>query len=332
MFQVAKLWAGGKSIDEELYWDTALRILQKLDPRLVMTRLSLGQRIGVWARFWLGSVGFRNPIDIWLDRHKRSVSEVAAGVAVPLDEKRPEDRAFEIQVRVLEYAIQLRKAVYGHRKLTLADLPEDQQSEKARARSASHATRSAAGLDGAAATVREFIARIQEDTIRSDAQDEIVADYWNKLAFVAWERATLDPMQVDQAWLERARKYIDIARRGRPNWTPAQLNLARITAAEGGKKEALKILGKVLGKKKEKPEASSAAVATSDSDAIADMILKMAVERNAKAVAGDIQRSYGALSQETVRTVIQTLAGKVDAGLLNDIFTEIPIKAAPPPP
>jgi hypothetical protein len=248
-----------------------------------------------------------------------------------LDEKRPEDRAFEIQVRVLEYAIQLRKAVYGHRKLTLADLPEDQQSEKARARSASHATRSAAGLDGAAATVREFIARIQEDTIRSEAQDEIVADYWNKLAFVAWERATLDPVQVDQDWLERARKYIDIARRGRPNWTPAQLNLARITAAGGDKKEALKILAKVLGKKKAKPKASLAPVATSDSDAIANMILKMAVERNAKAIAGLIQRNFGALSQETFRTLTETLEGKLDSRLLYDIFSEIPIKAEPPP-
>jgi hypothetical protein len=133
---------------------------------------------------------------------------------------------------------------------------------------------------------------------------------------------------VDGPWLQRARKYIDIARDGRPNWTPAQLNLARILAAEGNKEEALATLANVLGKKKEaKPDPAPAPPPSPDSDAIADMILKMAVERNAQAVAAHIQRSYGDLSQDTVRKVTEALAGKVDAGLLNDILSAVPIKA-----
>ena len=297
--QISKLWHTEKPIDDRMHWDAALRILQKIGPRLVQ---------------------------------RRNSSEVSDGVAVPLKKKRPEDRAFEIQVRVLQYAIQLRKAVYGRHKLTLQDLPHDQESERKRARVVGKSTSSPSGLAGTRATVRDLIARIQEDTIRCEAQNDIVADYWNKLAFIAWERATLDKPQVDGAWLQRARKYIDIARDGRPNWTPAQLNLARILDAEGNKEEALTTLAKVLGKKKEaKPDPVLAPPPPPDSDAIANMILKMAVERNAQAVADHIQRSYGALSQDTVRKVTETLAGKVDAGLLNDIFSLVPMKTVSAP-
>jgi hypothetical protein len=57
----------------------------------------------------------------------------------------------------------------------------------------------------------------------------------------------------------------------------------------------------------------------------------MAVERNPKAVAAHIQRSYGALSQETVRKITEALAGKVDAGLLDDILSGVAIKTEPVP-
>src|ERR1700730_4939961 len=95
--QIFKLWHTEKPIDDRMHWDAALRILQTIGPRLVP---------------------------------RRNSSEVSEGVAVPLKKKRPEQRRFEIQVRVLQYAIQLRKAVYGRHKLTLQDLPQDQESEK----------------------------------------------------------------------------------------------------------------------------------------------------------------------------------------------------------
>jgi len=327
MFQrVAKLWRGADANDDQMHWNAAVRILQKIDPRLVMTRLSRKQRFEAWLRFKLGNLGIRNPIDAWLNQHKRNSSEVSAGVAVPLKEKHGEDRAFEIQVRVLEYAIQLRKQVYGGRRLTLEDLPQDQESEKTRARLVAKGGARTAGIAGAGATVRDFVARIQEDTIPSEAQKDIVADYWNKLAFISWEKAKLEKEQGDGPWLRQARKYIDIALKGRPTWTPAQLTLARITAAERSTEEARKILARVLGKKNENVPAPALPPASAPaSDAIADMILKMAVERDPEAVASHILRSYGALSQDTVRKVTLALAGKVDARLLNDIFIKVPI-------
>ena len=100
MFQISKLWRAAEPADQPMHWDTALQILQTIDPRLATTG--------------------------------RDASQVSAGVAVPLEGTLPEDRAFEIQVRVLEYAIQLRKAVHGPRKLELAGLPQDQGKEKAK--------------------------------------------------------------------------------------------------------------------------------------------------------------------------------------------------------
>jgi hypothetical protein len=313
--------------DDQMHWNAALRILQKIDPQLLAMRPSFKQRMAAWLHSRWGIFGSKGRIDAQLNQHRRKASEVSGGVAIPLKEKKGEERAFEIQVRVLEYAIQLRKQVHGRRKLTLEDLPQDQEAEKKHAR----AVAGASGIAGAEATVRDFVARIQEDTIPSEAQKDIVADYWNKLAFVAWERATLEKEQVDNAWLQRARKYIDIARAGRANWTPAQLNLARILAAEGKKSEAVDTLAKVLGEKKDVKLTPPPPLPSPDSDAIASVILKMAVERNAKAVAAHIQRCYGALTQETVRHITDALAGKVDGGLLDDILSAVPIKTEPVP-
>ncbi len=294
------MWRGADANDDQMHWNAAVRILQKIGPRLVMTWLSRKQRFEAWLRFKLGNLGIRNPIDAWLNQHKRNSSEVSAGVAVPLKEKHGEDRAFEIQVRVLEYAIQLRKQVYGGRKLTLGDLPQDQdqESKNTRAKVVAKGAKTAA-LAGAGATVRDFVARIQEDTIPSEAQKDIVADYRNKLAFISWEKAKLEKERGDGPWLRQARKYIDIALKGRPTWTPAQLNLARITAAEGNTQEALKILERVLGKKRESVQVPVVAPALS-SDAITDMILKM-----------DVERSLGDIAQRIIRKVTEERERKV---------------------
>jgi hypothetical protein len=325
--QFTKLWRAKEPSDDQMHWNVALRILQRIDPRLVMTKLSRKQRMAAWFRFRLASLGYRDPFDAWLNQHKRHSTEVSAGVAVPLKRKEGADRAFEIQVRVLEYAIQLRKTIYGGRKLTLDALPRDLESEANRARSRSKGTSRASGLDSIGATVRDFIARIQDDTIPSEAQKDIAADYWNKLAFIAWEKSKLEKEGPGGPWLTQARKYIDIALKGREGWTPAQLNLSRILTAEGNKQKALDTLVKVLGRKKQNAPAP-APPPVSNSDAIADLILRMAVERDSQAVASLIQRSYGALSQDTVREVIRALAGKVDALLLNDILGKVPITPA----
>jgi hypothetical protein len=326
--QITKLWRAKEPSDEQMHWNVALRILQRIDPRLVMTKLSRKQRMAAWFRFRLAGWGYRDPFDAWLNQHKRNATEVSAGVEVPLKEKQGEDRAFEIQVRVLEYAIQLRKTIYGHRPLPLNALPQDQESEMVRARTGNRSTRRGSGLDGVGATVRDFIANIQQDTIPSEAQTDIVADFWNKLAFIAWEKSKLESESAGGPWLTQARKYINIVLKVRPGWTPAQLNLARILAAEGKKQQALDTLVKVVGKVKPKPQ-SPAVPPVSNADAISNLILKMAVERDSAAVANLIQRSYGALSQDTVSKITQALAGKVDSALLSEIISKLPATLGP---
>jgi hypothetical protein len=121
----------------------------------------------------------------------------------------------------------------------LEEMPQSPESERARLR------------PGTAATVRAFMASIQEATIPSEAAEDIIADYWNKLASVAWEAAQLEREAARGPWLKQAREYIDIALKGRPNWTPGQLNLARVSASEGNIEQALKTLERILGKEKQ---------------------------------------------------------------------------------
>src|SRR5258708_16485589 len=199
--------------------------------------------------------GFEASLNEWLRNVKRAGKEVSEGVSVPLKSTHGESRAFELQVRVLEYAIQLRRAIYNkQRHLTLEQLPQDTENEQSRALRAKNEAgktgktdepESAPDEDTQSApipgdTVRTYIAKIQKDEIPSPAMKDIVADYWNKLASVAWEKATLSDTGQKEPWLKQARKYMDIARQDRPNWIPGQLTRARIEATEGHKAEALK--------------------------------------------------------------------------------------------
>jgi hypothetical protein len=228
-----------KAGDYPRYWDAALRVLQKIDPNLVLTRLPWRERMLARLRLWFGT---EKRVDEWLNGRRPTHREVVAGVAAPLKEEYGESKAFGLQLRVLEYAIQLRKAVYrGH--LLLGEMPQSPESERAQL------------SPGSIDTVRSFMASIEEARLPSEAAEDIIADYWNKLAFVAWEAAQLERGEDRDPWLKQAREYIDIALKGRPNWTPGQLNLARVSASEGNIEQALKTLERILGKEK-KPKSS----------------------------------------------------------------------------
>src|SRR5262249_54409015 len=154
---------------------------------------------------------------------------------------------------------------------------------------------------------------IGEAEIPSEATRDIVSDYWNKLASIAWEATLLEDQDKREPWLKQARMCINVALEGRPNWTPGQLNLARIHAAEGDVEKALAILERIIGKEDTaKQTVPVAEVPQDNSDAIISLITKMAVERNPTAVAGHILRCYGPLSRESVRKVTEAVAGKVD--------------------
>lgn len=228
--------------DYPRHWDAALRVLQKIDPNLVLTRLPLRERVRARFRFWFGT---EKTVDAWLNARRPTHSEVVAGVAAPLKQEYGEGKAFGLQLRVLEYTIQLRKAVYRGQ-LLLSEMPQSPESERAQLNPSS------------TDTVRTFMASIEESRLPSEAAGDIIADYWNKLALVAWEAAQLERGAARAPWLKQAREYIDIALKGRPNWTPGQLNLARVSASEGNIEQALKTLERILGKEREPTSSGSA--------------------------------------------------------------------------
>jgi len=332
--------------DEGRHWDAALLVLQKIDPDLVLTHLTGWDWLKARLYFLRSTFGFDASLNQWLKNVKRDDQEVLEGVSVPLKSKHGESRAFELQVRVLEYAIQLRKAIYNKRRqLTLEQLPHDQENEQSRTmRAKSEAGKTANTVKSGSSpdsniqsapmagnTVRTFIAEIEKDEIPSPAMKDIVADYWNKLALVAWEKATLSDTAQSRAWLQQARTYMDIALQDRPNWIPGQLTRARIEGAEGHKDEALKALERVLGKKRVAiPTTAVTSTPSADSQGIVTLIQSMNLERDAKVIASLILRSFGTLSQQTIREVTVGLAGKIDAQFLDQIFNALPQPAKKP--
>ena len=316
-------------------WDQALKILQTIDPELALTNLSWWDRQVGQVRFLLLRFGISSFAESLPAQIRSSAQDVSAGVSLPLKAKKGETRAFELQVRVLEYAIQLRKAVLTMPEFQLKSLPQDQREEELRAQRARQAASgepSATKKDSAADplppgsenTIRTFIAEIRkDDKIPASAADDIIADYWSKLAFIAWEKAAVLNEKPGGPWLTQARNYINIALMGRPNWTPGQLNLARIQALEGKKNDALQTLARVLGKPQQTAQAAMPATSGPNPSDIAATISKMATERNPQATAGVIQQIYGSLTQDTIKRVTESLAGKVDGELLFAILLKL---------
>lgn len=326
---------------DQRYWDGALRILQKINPRLVLRKLPLKERLLARFRFWF----FTQPaLDSWLNRQTSRPTDVAAGLTAPLTRGYWKDKAFEIQLRVLEYSIQVRKAVHGG-KLDVDDLPLSPRSDKAGLGPPLKRPNRAVGFYSVGVTVGAFMARIEETSIPSEAEKDIVADYWNKLAFIAWEAAEIQKRKghkdLSKEWLQRARDYIEMALKGRPNWTPGQLNLARICAAENKSQEALSILERILGEEKQERELTIAKPARESPASggslheeehvkeIANIIVETVEEKDFVAMAGLIRKGYGSLSRRVVGKVTAALAGKVPVRELHEIFRHITVTSVP---
>lgn len=310
-------------------WDRALLVLQKIDPELVLAKLTGWGWLKGRLRFAVGPLGFEDALNSWLIQEKpRDKKQLAEGVSVPLKAKQGESRAFEIQVRVLEYAIQLRKSIYSsQRVVVLEDLPRSEayRTKPVRAGRDSTITPSIP-LDNKSSpkdpadTIRRYISLIEKDDISSSAKQDITSDYWNKLASIAWERAVLLGEKRNGPWLVNAREYIGVALEGRPNWTPGQLTLARIEALEGNKDGAFDALELVLGRSKAPPPETTPPETAPNSQGIITLIQNMTLERDPKVIASLIHRSYGSLSQQTIGEVIAALAGKLDGKFLDEIL------------
>jgi|SRR5579863_4515773 hypothetical protein len=168
--------------------------------------------------------------------------------------------------------------------------------------------------------LKGFISALQSATIPTKAKEDISADYWNKWAFVAWERAMAEnEADVRDKWLQAADRCLSNI--DRVSWTPAQLTEARIRIAQGKYDDARSLIGLILGVEIPPPNTP---VPVSSSmpdvvDAISNAIVKMAIDRNPKRIAQAVQSVYGPISQTTVQSIAQSLAGKIDLDLLVEI-------------
>lgn len=172
-----------------------------------------------------------------------------------------------------------------------------------------------------------FIARIRKSPIPPEAMDDMEADYWNKTAFLLWEQSrNPNEMQYSDLILQQAHTSVTRAMKlsGRKNWTPAQLNLARILLSQGKADEAGKVLDAILGilPNRTLPQAVTPEESI-PTDAIADLIIKMAPANKSDAISQAITSAWGKLDRKTVQRLLLAVAGRVEPTLLNEVLAAI---------
>ncbi len=176
------------------------------------------------------------------------------------------------------------------------------------------------GLEEITAALLDLITTIKKKKLPDRNKLPIVADYWNKSAFITWERALFAPKgfpEETEKYLKRAQEYLDqVTER---LWTPRQMNEVRLALAQGRKREASKVLQQILGvpKPQAPPQEQS-----EETGAIAEMIERMATTPDAIAIASNLRRSYPKMPAETIKKITSLLAGKIPAALLDQIFRQ----------
>lgn len=171
-----------------------------------------------------------------------------------------------------------------------------------------------------------FVQLIQKSPIPSDARDDMEADYWNKTAFLLWEQATREMrLALRDILLQQAETSVRRAMnlKGRSNWTPAQLNLARILLAQGETDEAKKALDAILGVQPAPAPIPVPPENVGPVDEIVDLILKMAPANDGQAISQSIRAAWGKVERRTIQLILATLAGRITPGLLSEVLTNI---------
>ena len=235
-----------------------------------------------------------------------------------------EEKALALQIRMAQDFIQLR------RDASLRQLPKPYWPEGALVPQ-SPSKESHSVSESLLALLKE----IQEATIPPNAKEDMIADYWNKWAFVTWERAVLEEdVSARSRWLAYVDRYLGLISRdpGRVSWTPWQMNKVRFLLAQsltqadakGLQQDAQSMLNRILGI----IPVVAMLPTPADPVQIADTIAKMATEPDASAIGSDLRRSYPGLSGESIRQIKKLLAGKIRSALLNRIFLQY--KAASP--
>jgi hypothetical protein len=238
-----------------------------------------------------------------------------------------ENRALSLQIRMARDFMQLRSLA---RKKLLAkpDWPATASMPEIPAEAPNFGVKS----------LLKLAAEIKNAEIPSQAKDDMLADYWNKWAFITWERALLEEDPAERReWLGYVNRYLELIEQDpeRMSWTPWQMNVVRVRLAESitqppsppGKirfydnllqaQKAQAMLACVLGKVP--PETPPIPDNTAQ---IADMIAKMAAVPNSIAIASNLLRSYPGLSADSIRKITDLLAGRIDPALLDQIMRQ----------
>ena len=241
-----------------------------------------------------------------------------------------EDQALGLQIRVAQCFIDLRREARTEKLPLPVWLQESLEIELLRVEPHSASSRAL-----------KLLERIQSADIPANAKQDILADYWNKWAFVIWERALLEENSKSRTkWLGYVARCVDLIRQDheRKSWTPLQMTELRLLLArsvtgerqaegdqvsEDVKTEAQQILNRILGVAPVAP-APSAETDPSlvDAASMAHIIHRMSEVPDPIAIGSNLRRIFPNASQETLRGVTEMLAGAIKPDLLDQILRQ----------
>lgn len=299
-------------LNDPANWEDAIEILAQIDiDHPDLSALPRWKRI--MARLMIPFVDQERNVVYFAGRLFRQLGG-EQGVLSSLARARAEQEALRLQVELLKSFLNWR---YNSRTQPEADPKIDTKTKQALLRRA----------EAAVGWLSGFVQLIQKSPIPSDARDDMEADYWNKTAFLLWEQAVREmDLPLRDMLLQQAESSVKRAMnlKGRNNWTPAQLNLARILLAQGKTVEAKKSLDAILGVRPEPaPVPAVPAEKTAPVDTIVDIILKMAPANDGQAIAEAIRVSWGRLNREVIQAIVLRLAGHVAPSLLKQVVANI---------
>ena len=293
-------------------WEDAIEVLSHMDldhPDLS----SLPRWKRIMARLMLPFVDQERNVAYFAGRLFRQLGG-EQGVLSSLARARAEQEALRLQVELLRSFLNWR---YNSRTQPEADPKIDTKTKQELLRR----------TEVAVEWLSSFVQLIQKAPIPVDARDDMEADYWNKTAFLLWEQATRgNDSSLRDMLLQQAETSLKTAMdlKGRRNWTPAQLNLARVLLAQGKTDEAKKALDAILGVPPIPAPAPPPPTETlGPVDEIVSLILKMAPANDGQAISESIRVAWGKLDKKAVQTILARLAGQVAPSLLSQVVTNI---------
>ncbi len=198
--------------DETSNWYRAKKILCNLQiPGFKTEFLGHGGfRASYSIKELLGSRGFRGYSSVLKYWWNRILSRKTAR----------ENEALALQTSMVINFIELREDAWK-KSLILDELPQSPSPEPCPPKYSS-------APSDCLKCLLEQIHAITSEKIRQD----MLADYWNKWAFVSWERALLEEQPAVRAqWLEAVRRYLQFIGTDRSWWTPWQINMVRLLEA-----------------------------------------------------------------------------------------------------